>query len=719
MYSIFVGICATANAQEYQALPEILVSDSQPNAGRSILNSENINQQQADNAASLVDVLPGVSMSGSPRPNGQNLNIWGMGDSEDIRIMLDGNPKNFERYRQGSVFIEPELLKRVEVDKGNFSARYGNGGFGGTVSFTTKDPADFLGETRQLGGLLKYGYHSNDKQNIYSGALFARNEAKTLDALFYGTFRNGQDLRRPDGSHFKYSENDNRSYLAKINWYPSENQRLSFSAVQSKSDGWQPFAAMRDELTAPSVADIDKYGEDLAWKRKLVYRIQQDKSYSLEYVYTSENPLFNPQIKLGIAETTQDDSRPDEASKYFQGSMGNKSHTRYRDRHFELMNTAIFSTGVLNHSLQMGVQWHSSKRDVLMFDASKEKKTTSSNAAYNFGWYTPSYMPSGKQYQRSFFLEDKIEWGNWLLKPALRYDYVRNKGQKNAAEVYNDESVGHDYRAKNYAGWSPYLGMQWQATKNLRFFTDVSRTWRAPVIDEQYEVQYAKASITGSSRNLKKEKITSLRLGGMWDFNGLISTEDSLQLRATYFNNRGKDEIFKTRGKYDKTQNIVANYRNLPGYRIQGVELEAYYNSTYVFASLSYSQIKGKRDASPRDPDFPQSTWIAEIPPRKASLMLGANLPAWDLALGWRADMVRRQDRSPVDNDPDAAYWALPKSEGYTIHNAFITWQPKKWHNLRVNLTVDNLFNKDYKTYLGERVSGTGRNIKMSISTLF
>ena len=44
-------------------------------AGQSRLTRENIDQQQADNVASLLDLLPGTSSSGSPRPGGQTLNI--------------------------------------------------------------------------------------------------------------------------------------------------------------------------------------------------------------------------------------------------------------------------------------------------------------------------------------------------------------------------------------------------------------------------------------------------------------------------------------------------------------------------------------------------------------------------------------------------------------------------------------------------------------------
>ena len=160
-------------------------------AGQSRLTRENIDQQQADNVASLLDLLPGTSSSGSPRPGGQTLNIWGFGDNEDIKISIDGAAKNFERYRQGSVFIEPELLRQVTVDKGSFDVSRGNGGFGGAVKLESLDAKEFLREEQNVGGLLKISHHTNDEQWQTSAALFLQNNNQSWDGLLYTSVRRG------------------------------------------------------------------------------------------------------------------------------------------------------------------------------------------------------------------------------------------------------------------------------------------------------------------------------------------------------------------------------------------------------------------------------------------------------------------------------------------------------------------------------------------------
>lgn len=726
-------LLAAANASagdEALAIPVLSVvggtSDSAA-AGRSVLRQRDIDRAQADNIASLLDRLPGTSSAGSPRPGGQSLNIWGMGDMEDVKVVLDGAPKGFEKYRQGTVFIEPELIKRIEVDKGPHNIRSGNGGFGGTVHVDTKDASDLLQPGENLGGMVKYGYHSNDHQNIFSGALYGRTEEGMADALIYMSKRNGDNLKRPDGTLFPYSANTQGSYLFKSNIYLSDAQTLTLSAMRSETNGWQPFAAKRDDLATPSQSEIDRYGWEEAWRRKMVHRDQVDKNYSLKWnLAPQDQPLLNLTASFATSKTEQHDRRPDSASQSsYLGTLGNESWVSYKDDLAELSNESRFSTGPLDHTLLVGARWHKHDRDTLMYYPSGKN-----SADYNYGYFQPYYMPAGKQETRSVYIQDAVKMGSVTLTPGVRYDHVTNTGKPNLAPRYNssDPSAGHDYSSVTYTGWSPHIGAMWQVTPHLSLFSDYTRTWRAPVVDEQYEVQSASSSVPGTSRNLEVESIKAIRVGAIVNWDNVLMDQDSVQVRTTLFRNRGKNEIFYRRGILCEAQTVsgssssctqpLSNYRNLPGYTIEGIEIESFYDSPWWFGSLSYSSIRGERDASPRNP-WGNKTWIAEIPPTTAHATLGLKIPRADMTVGWTGDFVRKQDRSPEDGDPLASVWALPKSSGYVLHGLFASWQPTFIKGFEARLAVDNLFNTDYYPYLGESVSGVGRNIKISVLQRF
>ncbi|HHF1158275.1 TPA: TonB-dependent hemoglobin/transferrin/lactoferrin family receptor [Haemophilus influenzae] len=718
----------SSNSNREELLPIIVNTNDDSNKlpGRSVLKQKNIEQQQADNAANLINILPGVNMAGGFRPGGQTLNINGMGDAEDVRVQLDGATKSFEKYQQGSIFIEPELLRRVTVDKGNYSPQYGNGGFAGTVKFETKAARDFLQENQKIGGFLKYGNNSNNNQKTYSTALVLQNEQKNIDLLLFGSARNAGDYKRPDNSKILFSKNNQKTGLIKVNWQISPEHLLTLSSVYGIHKGWEPFAAKRDILPKPSSGDIMRYGADIAWKRKLVYRDQKDKNYTLKYNYLPENnPWINLSTQFSYSKTTQNDTRPEKAPPVFLGTLGNQSWITYSDLTFDINNTSTFNIKSTRHELLFGLQWLKNTRNTLMYDKSKVKKED-----YNYGYFQPYYMPSGRQYTQALYLQDQITWKNIIFSTGVRYDHINNIGQKNFAPQYNDISVGQNYSQKNYNGWSYYLGLKYDVNHYLSLFTNFSRTWRAPVIDEQYETQYKQSSgpVTATSLNLEKEMINQTRVGGIITLNHLFQENDVFQFRTTYFYNRGKNEIFKTRGvncvgnaadTNHVCPKIIGNYRNLPGYVIQGAELEAYYQSTYLFGEITYSYVKGKRDTSPRNPWGKTSTWIAEIPPRKATTALGFNIPKYNFTAGWRAEFVRRQDRSPLSGDPEAKYWSLPASRGYSLHNLFLSWSPAKIKGMNIKITVDNLFNRAYNPYLGELASGTGRNIKFSLSQKF
>lgn len=710
-------------------IPELSVVSGQQDsvvAGRSTLKKENIERIQADNVAELLDKLPGVSSAGSPRPGGQSLNIWGMGGMEDIKVTLDGAPKGFEKYRQGSVFIEPELIKQIDVDKGPFNLANGNGGFGGSIKIVTKDAADLLLPGEDFGGMMKYSYHTNDNQNIYSGALYGRTPEGFADGLLYVNKRDGGNITRPDGTHFDYSANRQGTWLAKTNLYLTDSQTLTLSAMRSESDGWQPFAAKRDDIAAPSQADIDKYRLNEAWRRKLVYRNQTDENYSVKWnLAPADNPWIDLTLNYAYSNTKQHDIRPNSASTAsYLGTLGNESWVDYKDNLVEIGNKSRFSTGPVEHLLEVGASWHKNKRDTLMYYPSYKK-----NPAYNYGYFQPYYMPAGEQQTRGLYLQDSMTLGSVTVTPGVRYDSVSNTGQPNIAPMYNNSNpkYGHDYSTKSYHGFTPALGVVWKATPNVSLFADITRTWRAPTIDEQYTVQYAQSNVPSTSRDLSVEKINSIRTGMLLNFDNVLADDDSVQIRTTVFRNRGKDEIFYRRGVLCQAQSVkgtancgtpLSNYRNLPGYTIQGLEIESFYDSKRLFGSFSFSTIRGQRDASPRDP-WGEKTWLAEIPPTTAHTLVGVKVPEWNMAFGWTTDLVRKQDRSPQDGDPLAGVWALPKTSGYALQGLFATWQPEQVKGMEARIAVDNLFNTDYYPYLGESVSGIGRNFKLSISQKF
>ncbi|EPH35175.1 TonB-dependent receptor [Acinetobacter gyllenbergii] len=725
-----------AQNQIYQMTPIVVQADKHDTIqfGQSVLNQKAIDRYQANNVAQLLDHMPSVGSAGSPRPGGQTINILGMGGVEDVPITLDDSVKSFDKYRQGSVFIEPELLKKITVDKGPHNVEVGNGGFGGKVTLETKDATDLLTNDKNIGAFFKYSRFSNNSQNTYTGAVYGKSENGVVDGMFYYTNRDSGDVQRPDGSKFLYSAQQQDTYLAKLNFHPTDSQKISLNAMQSGHKGWEPFAAMRDQDAVPTEADIKKYGYEEAWKRRLVYRDQNDSSYSVGYELNPEsNPYVNLKATVSYSKTDQHDQRLPSVTGS-AATLGNESWVTYTNTAFKLSNISDIATTYGAHKLKVGAQYQKMEQNSLIYDKNNAKKPD-----YNFGYYEPNYMPSGKQQMLSAFVEDQYQINSFTITPSLRYDHITNTGNPNRASRYNDPSAGHDYSSKTYTGWSPRLALAWKQADYLTWFANISKTWRAPRVDEQYYVQSAITSVPSTSRYLLPEKMLAIRLGNEMNFDDVFAEQDHLQVRLTYHHNRGGDEIFRNRSTFCKAQaennanggNGSINdcngnykhgfYRNVTDYTIKAYEAEIFYNQPTWFTGLTYSYIRGQRDNSPVNPWFEQKTWMTDIPPKKATATLGVNVPEHHLTMGWRGIFVAKQDRSLSDNDKSiaASSFSLPKTKGYSLHGVYADWQPIGEKGPTLNFSIDNLFNRDYKMYLGEYMTGTGRDYKLSISQRF
>lgn len=728
------GAADAADTSNDTQMPTISVFGDAINAataGRSYVTSADIERQQADNVASLLDTLPGVDLAGTARPSGQSLNIWGFNKVQDVKVILDGVPKGFEKYRQGSIFIEPELIRQIEVNKGAHTSLYGNGGFGGVITVETKDAKDMLEGDEKVGAFVKYARHSNNAENDATVAVYGRTEDGRFDVMAFTTERKSDDLRKPDGKPFRFSAIDAPSSMLKLNVRLTPEQLLTLTAMKSGSTGWGPFAAMGEDVPTPTEAEIKRYGLDEAWQRKAVYRDQDDDTYSIKYQYAPEN---NPWVKLtaslGYSHTDQHDKRLASASQgSYLGSLGNESWASYIDRIADLRNESVFVTGALSHVLQTGLQWHKNARDTLMYYPSS---TALKDPSYNYGYFQPYYMPGGKQETRGLFIQDAITYGALTMTVALRHDRVVSEGTPNLAPRYNSPlpAAGHDFSEKTHEDWSPRLGLFWKATQEVALFGDLSRTWRAPTIDEMYSNEYyvsarLGSSTPGTSRNLAVERVTAARLGVMLHRQGLFTARDDAQLRLTAYQNRVTDNIGPRLGilveGYVPGSGLglppgLSSYRNLAGLRTEGVEIESYYNTPRLYASASLSMQYGTRHGAQRDPwgkDEPVST----IAPDKLMTGLGWRFPAQGATIGWQGRFVAKQDRVlPVGN-----VYRLPPSKGYALHTLFASWNGTQgiWRGTEVRLTVDNIFNRHYMPYLSEAVTGVGRNAKLSISRKF
>lgn len=212
------------------------------NAGQAVISLEQIDMLQANNFAEVIDSMPGATIDGGTRSGGERINIWGFGETEDLNVYVDNAPVGFEQYRYGSFFLDPELIKRIEVIKGAHDVRSGNGGFGGAIYASTKSADDFLALGQSLGGQIKTTYASNNSAMGYAGTVYGRvNEA--VSGLMHVTTKEAKDVELAAGERFAYSGYEQTNYLVKLDVDQGEHQ-LALSMTHYLDEGRKPWARL-------------------------------------------------------------------------------------------------------------------------------------------------------------------------------------------------------------------------------------------------------------------------------------------------------------------------------------------------------------------------------------------------------------------------------------------------------------------------------------------
>ncbi|HEX9782875.1 MAG TPA: TonB-dependent receptor plug domain-containing protein, partial [Opitutaceae bacterium] len=109
----------------------------------SVIGREEIQSRQASTPDDILKFVPNVDFAGGPRRTGETPSIRGF-SGPDVIVIFDGARQNFGSAHDGRFFIDPNLLKQVEVLRGSASSLYGSGGTGGVIEFRTKDATDYL-----------------------------------------------------------------------------------------------------------------------------------------------------------------------------------------------------------------------------------------------------------------------------------------------------------------------------------------------------------------------------------------------------------------------------------------------------------------------------------------------------------------------------------------------------------------------------------------------
>ncbi len=641
----------------------------------SVLEEDDIAEVQPGTIGDVLERSPGVSTVGSESRFGESLNIRGIGggtsaDEPRIVTLIDGVKKYYESYRQGSLFTDPEFFKTVEILRGpGSSTLYGAGALAGVVSLDTKDASDFLEPGDPFALDQKLEYRSNG-EDVESATFLAFAPDDQLDVLIGFIYDDSDFMESGDGEQiFGTKITENNTLLKGSYTFGDAGEH----AVEA---GYIRYQGKADDQLLDIIDNVSFFGT--------VDREVIDTTAFVNYQFNPvDNDLIDLQVQLSYGKSENNITD-------FQASPGILSSFdtdyAYEGTGLRIENTVQFFGDSFESYLTAGI-------DI----GTQDRISTRASAA------NAAFQPEGTTDTVGLFAQNELIWDDRLTVLAgARVDFQETKP---------GDLVPSDKKVKDQ-GRAATLALHYQATDHFAIFGSASYTERLPVVDELYDSRATSGGADQvSAGTLENEESRNIELGLAYNQNDVINAGDQLSFKTVVFRNNLDNLI----GRNNDGAAGDPVFVNIGEAYIQGVELEAAYESETFFGSLAYTMLEGENES---DPASLNPNLENRIPADTIVLSLGTRFPAADLELGWTGTYYDSKSRS------QAGMMGVTTIDtpSNLIHDVYAAWTPDEgiFEDLTLRLGVTNVADEDYRTHLqSEAIRRAGRSINLSVSRTF
>lgn len=663
---------------------------------------EELDRQNVNTIRELVRYEPGVSVGGAGTRSGNSgYNIRGI-DGDRILTQVDGVevPDNFFNGPYAKTrrnYVDPEIVKRVEIIRGPASALYGSSAIGGAVSYFTLDPDDIIKPGQDVGARLKTGYSSADESWLTSGTVAGR--VQDFDGLLHLSQRNGHEMESHNGNNATglartgANPEDVRTtnVLAKLGWNYGEDNRLGLTYEKYKDD--------RDINQKSAVGGIflEGQGTNMYRDRRGNDTITRER-FGLENKFSLDSPIadhIKTSLNYQIAKTDQATSEIYQAGRRVLRTRD----TLYEEKQwvFDAQLDKAFVIGDTDHLLTYGTTIKQQKVTGSREGAATCLAVGAGCTAIGAPSPTPadsvkkaSDFPDPTINSYALFAQDQISWNDWTFLPSLRYDYIQLKPKLTEAFLNTtdpDRKYPHDDSNKTWHRFSLKLGVTYALTEQYTWFGQYAEGFRTPSAKALYGrfENLGEGYVVEPNSNLKPETSKSYETGIRGNF-------DSGNFDVAVFYNKYRDFIDEDNAALSPTGTIFQP-GNIKRATIKGMEVKGRLNldafgapqGLYSKGAIAYAHGRNDETGQP----------LNSVNPLKGVFGLGYDQDTYGALVSWT--LVKKQNRV------DSATFFTPtgikangpfKTPGFGIVD--LTGFYKVTDELTVNGGLYNLTDKKY-----------------------
>lgn len=479
-----ITVSATRHAQEVTSVPSTV----------SVHTRQELDRNNVNGIRDLVRNEPGVSVGGAGQRAGTTgYNIRGI-DGDRILTQVDGVevPNSFfsgpfaQTQRN---YVDPEIVKRVEILRGPASALYGSSAIGGVVSYYTLDPNDIIKPGKEVGARLKTGYSSADDSWLTSATVAGRHDE--VDALLHLSQRKGHETGSygsTGSTGLKRTEanpQDARStnLLAKLGWSYADGARLGLTYEKYKDDR---DSNLKSAVGGPFTGGVgqnmyrSRVGNDTITRE----RIGVENSFALDSLLAD-----NAKLSLNY-QTAKTDQSTLERYFPFSRDVMRKRDTLYQEKQwiFDAQLDKAFALASTDHVLTYGTTLKQQKVSGLRSGSGTcarvfgSCRVAGANSPGD-GLAPTSDFPEPTITSYALFAQDQISWNDWTFLPGVRYDYTR-LDPKITQQFLNSLKPDDHGRVKDQdKTWhrvSPKFGVTYALTDDHTWYGQYAEGFRTP-----------------------------------------------------------------------------------------------------------------------------------------------------------------------------------------------------------------------------------------------
>lgn len=446
----------------------------------SVIDEQQIDQNNVNDLQDLVRYQPGVSVSGTGSRFGlSGFNIRGI-DGNRVMTQIDGIsvPQGyffspFQDVRRN--YIDLDTVKQVEIIRGPASALYGSDAIGGAVSFLSKDAADYLDGGDDFAARLKTGFDGSDDSWLTSGTFAGRQ--KNLDALLHIGQIKGHATDTwggPGGTGYSRGAANPLDYttdnlLSKLGWDYAPGSRLQLT-----------YEHYNDHADSKQLSDYGTVAMGTTTLSAKARDSVERERFSLEHSFQLDSQLADSlrwQLSHQHSSTEQ---------KTYQQRLTAAQVKRYRTRESDYkekiwdLNTQLdkaFTLGNTAHDLIWG--FDAKRIESSNLRTGQEIRLDTGESIPQTENYPLSDFPDPTSHTYGLFAQDSIEIGRLTLLPGLRYDHY-HLDPKVTGDYLNGNPADTDPDSVSDRHLSPKLGANYQLTVTESVYAQYAAGFRAP-----------------------------------------------------------------------------------------------------------------------------------------------------------------------------------------------------------------------------------------------